>query len=186
MRPCGRYRYRRAPPLLTKGHAGDYYPDMATEHLIKKYANRRLYDTTQSSHVTVDDLFAMILAGDTIRVIDDKSGDDITRSVLLQVINERESNSGQPLLSTALLQNLIRFYGNPLQGYFSRFLEDSATRFIAEQGRVQAEVEAFMQNMPMGEFGRVAQANLESWQKLQQEMLAALHGDPHRDEDDTG
>ena len=59
-----------------------------------------------------------------------------------------------------------------LKGYFSRFLEDSATRFIAEQGRVQAEVEAFMQNMPMGEFGRVAQANLESWQKLQQEMLA--------------
>ncbi|MGW8368428.1 MAG: polyhydroxyalkanoate synthesis repressor PhaR [Gammaproteobacteria bacterium] len=161
-------------------------PDMAREHLIKKYANRRLYDTTQSQHVTVDDLCALILDGNTIRVVDDRTGEDITRSVLLQVITEQESHSGQPILSTALLQSLIRFYGNPLQAYFSRFLEESATRFIDEQSRLQSEVEAFMENMPMGDLGRFARANLENWQKLQQDMLAALQPDPRndRDEDD--
>ena len=185
MCPPGRLRHRPELAGLTADDRDDYHRVMATEHLIKKYANRRLYDTTQSGHVTVDDLFDLIVAGDTIRVIDDKSGEDITRPVLLQVITEQESHGGQPILSTGLLQNLIRFYGNPLQGYFSRFLEDSASRFIAEQGRVQSEVEAFMEKLPLGELGRLAQANLESWQKMQQEMLDALQGQPPGGKDDA-
>ena len=159
---------------------------MGQEHLIKKYTNRRLYDTTQSRHVTVDDLFALILEGDSIRVVDDKSGEDITRSVLLQVITEQEANSGQPILTATLLQSLIRFYGNPLQGYFSQFLEESARRFADEQANLQAEMDALMDKMPMAELGRFARANLESWQKMQRDMLTAWQTgatDDRRDED---
>ncbi len=87
---------------------------MQQERLIRKYANRRLYDTVGSRHVTLEDLRQLIVAGQRIKVVDDKSGDDLTRAVLLQIIAEQEQ-FGAPVLNTELLEMIIRFYGRPMQ-----------------------------------------------------------------------
>lgn len=87
---------------------------MANERIIKKYANRRLYDATGSRHVTLEDIRKMIAGGEKVKIVDDKSGQDLTRAVLLQVITEQEQ-FGTPVFSTELLEATIRFYGNPVQ-----------------------------------------------------------------------
>lgn len=99
---------------------------------IKKYANRRLYDTTASRHVTLDGLRQLVAAGEDIRVIDDTSGNDITRCVLLQVITEMEQG-GHPLLPAALLRQLIRCHGQPGQDELAGHLERSIAAFQASQ-----------------------------------------------------
>ena len=81
---------------------------------IKKYANRRLYDTEASRHVTLDGIRQLVAGGEDVMVIDDTSGQDITRSILLQVISEQEQG-GRPILSAEMLKQIIRFYGNPMQ-----------------------------------------------------------------------
>src|SRR5688572_31959344 len=82
---------------------------MSQERLIKKYANRRLYDASQSRHITLDDIRALIVKGEKIKVVEDKTGHDITRHILLQVIAEQEQ-FGRPILSTPVLESIIRFY----------------------------------------------------------------------------
>ena len=99
---------------------------------IKKYANRRLYDTTASRHVTLDGIRQLVAAGEDIRVIDDTSGNDITRCVLLQVVTEMEQG-GQPLLPAALLRQLIRCHGQPGQDELVGYLERSIAAFQARQ-----------------------------------------------------
>ena len=89
---------------------------------IKKYPNRRLYDTELSHYITVSELRQLIVEGEEFIVIDVASGDNITRGVLLQIINEQES-SGQPLFTTEILTNLIRFYGGTTQKMFTDYLE---------------------------------------------------------------
>ncbi len=99
---------------------------MANERVIKKYANRRLYDATGSRHVTLDDIRKMIAGGERVKVVDDKSGADLTRAVLLQVIAEQEQ-FGTPVLSTELLESIIRFYGNPVQQMLTSYMEQSVS-----------------------------------------------------------
>ena len=89
--------------------------------VIRKYANRRLYDATASRHVTLEDIRRLIAAGERVQVIDDRSGEDLTRAVLLQIISEQEQ-FGAPVLSVQLLEGIIRFYGNPVQDMLSRYL----------------------------------------------------------------
>jgi polyhydroxyalkanoate synthesis repressor PhaR len=110
---------------------------MSAERLIKKYANRRLYDASQSRHITLDDIRRMIIEGQRVRVLEDKTNEDITRLILLQVIADQEQ-FGRPILSTPLLESLIRFYGNPLQGFLSTYLEKSVEAFIGQQQSVMA------------------------------------------------
>lgn len=92
-------------------------------HLIKKYPNRRLYDTHTSSHVTLADIRQLVIDRIPFQVVDAKSGEDLTRSILLQVIQEAESG-GEPIFSSDMLMGIIRFYG-PLQGVFGNYLEKS-------------------------------------------------------------
>jgi polyhydroxyalkanoate synthesis repressor PhaR len=94
----------------------DEYRFMAATRIIKKYPNRRLYDTEISSYITIEDVRQLILDGEDFEVRDAKSGDDLTRSVLLQIIADQEQD-GEPMLSTQLLSQLIRFYGDSLQGF---------------------------------------------------------------------
>ena len=94
---------------------------MTTARLIKKYANRRLYDASQSRHVTLEDIREFIMHGEKITVVEDKSGEDITRLILLQVIAEQEQ-FGKPILSTQLLESIIRYYGNGMHEFMSRYL----------------------------------------------------------------
>jgi polyhydroxyalkanoate synthesis repressor PhaR len=139
---------------------------MSAERLIKKYANRRLYDASQSRHITLDDIRRMIIEGQRVRVLEDKTNEDITRLILLQVIADQEQ-FGRPILSTPLLESLIRFYGNPLQGFLSTYLEKSVEAFIRQQQTVMA-------NSPLSAMSELTRHNLELWAKMQATMLAAL------------
>ncbi len=112
---------------------------MSQERLIKKYANRRLYDASQSRHITLDDIRGLIVKGEKIRVVEDKTGHDITRHILLQVIAEQEQ-FGRPILSTTVLESIIRFYGNPMQGFLAGFLEKSVETFLHQQESLQAQI----------------------------------------------
>ena len=105
----------------------------STPITIKKYANRRLYNTASSAYVTLADLAKMVKAGDDVIVYDAKTNEDITRSVLTQIIFEQEGIEGQSLLPTTFLRQLIRFYGDSMQAILPSYLEFSIDRFSGEQ-----------------------------------------------------
>ena len=146
---------------------------MSEERLIKKYANRRLYDASQSKHITLDDIRAMVVSGERVKVIEDKTHEDITRLILLQVIADQEQ-FGRPILSTPLLEALIRFYGNSLQGFLSSYLEKSVETFMRQQDAVQAQVTRGSGNATLNALSELTRQNLELWAKMQEGMLAAF------------
>lgn len=145
---------------------------MAAERLIRRYANRRLYDATGSSHVTLDDIRKMIGAGDRVKVIEDKSGEDITRATLLQIIANQDQ-FGTPVLSTQLLEALIRFYGNPVQEMLSKYLEQSIGSLLQQQQVMRTEM-AKVLDSPMAPMADLARQNMELWAKMQASMLSAF------------
>jgi polyhydroxyalkanoate synthesis repressor PhaR len=106
---------------------------------IKKYANRRLYNTASSAYVTLADLAKMVKVGEDFVVFDAKSGEDITRSVLTQIIFEQEGKEGQSLLPITFLRQLIRFYGDSVQALLPSYLEFSIDRFTGEQQKFREE-----------------------------------------------
>jgi polyhydroxyalkanoate synthesis repressor PhaR len=114
--------------------------------IIKKYANRRLYDTGRSSYVTLDDLCEMVKEGHDFVVNDAKTGEDITRSVLTQIIVEQESN-GQKLLPTGFLRKLIGFYGDGVQGVVPNYLEQTLDLFVSNQERVREQINKSFEGM---------------------------------------
>jgi polyhydroxyalkanoate synthesis repressor PhaR len=146
---------------------------MADEHVIKKYANRRLYDAKSSRHVTLDDLRQLIVQGERVKVVDDKSGDDLTRSVLLQIISEQE-HFGRPILTIPVLEALIRFYGNSMQDFMTRYLEQSVENFVQQQQAAQAQLARMMSGTPLAPMADLTRQNLESWARIQESMIAAL------------
>jgi polyhydroxyalkanoate synthesis repressor PhaR len=145
---------------------------MATERVIKKYANRRLYDATGSRHVTLDDIRKMIASGEKVKVVDDKSGDDLTRSVMLQVISEQEQ-FGTPVLSTELLESIIRFYGNPVQAMLTKYMEQSVGTLARQQQAMQAEM-AKVLAAPMAPLAEFTRQNMDQWSKIQASMMSAF------------
>jgi polyhydroxyalkanoate synthesis repressor PhaR len=150
---------------------------MSTERLIKKYANRRLYDASISKHVTLEDIRDLIVRGEKIRVIEDKSGEDITRLILLQVIAEQEQ-FGKPILSTQLLESIIRFYGGPMQDFMGRYLESSVEGFMRQQESLQQQITRMISQAPapMNQMAEVARQNMDMWNRMQESMLAAFLG----------
>lgn len=108
---------------------------------IKKYANRRLYHMGTSTYVTLEDLAGMVRAGEDFLVTDAKSGDDITRAVLGQIIFEQENKQGQNLLPTPFLRQLIRFYGDSMQALVPRYLEFSMDNLTKDQSKLRAQME---------------------------------------------
>ena len=109
--------------------------DTATTRLIKKYPNRRLYDTLTSAYITLVDVKQLVLANEVIQVIDAKTNEDITRSVLLQIILEEETG-GVPMFSATALAQIIRFYGSAMQGVMGSYLEKNIQAFIDVQERM--------------------------------------------------
>ena len=146
---------------------------MSQERLIKKYANRRLYDASQSRHITLDDIRALIVKGEKIRVVEDKTGHDITRHILLQVIAEQEQ-FGRPILSTKVLEAIIRFYGNSMQGFLASFLEKSVETFLNQQEALQAQISRIVSNTPLSAVADITRQNIETLAKMQESMLNAL------------
>ena len=116
--------------------------------IIKKYANRRLYDTGRSSYVTLEDLCEMVKDGIDFVVKDAKSGDDITRSVLTQIIVEQESKGeGENLLPTGFLKNLIGFYGDNIQSVVPNYLEQTLEAFVKNQEQMREHMNKSFENM---------------------------------------
>ena len=109
----------------------------ATPITIKKYANRRLYNTASSAYVTLADLAKMVKTGEDFVVFDAKTNEDITRSVLAQIIFEQEGVEGQSLLPITFLRQIIRFYGDSMQALVPSYLEYSIDRFTGEQGKMR-------------------------------------------------
>src|SRR5688500_13185512 len=107
---------------------------------IKKYANRRLYNTGTSTYVTLENLAVMVKSGEDFVVYDAKSGEDITRSVLGQIIFEQENKAGQNLLPTTFLRQLIRFYGDSMQMLVPRYLEQSIDTLTREQEKFRTQM----------------------------------------------
>ena len=145
---------------------------MPQPRVIRKYANRRLYDATASRHVTLEDVRRLIASGEQVQVVDDRSGEDLTRSVLLQIIAEQEQ-FGSPVLSVQLLEGIIRFYGNPVQDMLSRYLEQSLGAVMRQQRTVQAEMAKAME-APLAPLAELTRQNMEMWSRMQAQLLAAI------------
>jgi polyhydroxyalkanoate synthesis repressor PhaR len=130
--------------------------------IIKKYANRRLYHTGTSSYVTLEDLAQMVRAGEEFVVTDAKSGEDITRSVLTQIIFDQE-NKGQFLLPITFLRQLIQFYGDHMQALVPRYLEMSLTRFMSDQDKLREQMTKGFGGNPFNPaaFGQQAMAAMD-------------------------
>ena len=125
---------------LKLGAAGDAAAPSAVLRIIKKYPNRRLYDTQSSTYVTLVEIRELVMAGVPFAVRDARSGDDLTRSVLLQIILEAEA-AGAPLFSEQVLASVIRFYGHALQGHMGAYLEQSVLAMTEMQARLAERVQ---------------------------------------------
>ncbi|MCK9260265.1 MAG: polyhydroxyalkanoate synthesis repressor PhaR [Azoarcus sp.] len=119
--------------------------------LIKKYPNRRLYDTRTSSYITLSDVKELVLGNEDFQVVDAKTGDDLTRSILLQIILEEEAG-GAPMFTSDLLSHMIRFYGNAMQGMMGKYLENNIKAFTDMQGKLQEQARGiYGENSPISQ-----------------------------------
>jgi len=141
---------------------------MPNDRIIKKYPNRRLYDTEVSKYITFADVRTLVMKGVNFRVVDTTNEDDITRSILLQIMLEEES-AGKPLFTANMLAQIIRFYGGTLQGLFARYLEQSLNVFAKQQHQVR---EALARD-PLEAVARITQRSVDMWADFQKEFLRA-------------
>ena len=118
-------------------------------HELKKYPNRRLYNTTESRYVTVEDVRKLIVAGESIHVVDGRDGEDITRSVLLQILAEQESEGHESVLTNRVIENLIRFYGDRMGGVVGRYIEQSIVAFLDHQDQWRTHLRQLNEMNPL-------------------------------------
>jgi polyhydroxyalkanoate synthesis repressor PhaR len=135
------------------GAASEANTDTASEttasqpqRVIKKYPNRRLYDTATSSYVTLSEIKQLVMQGQSFVVRDAKSGEDLTRSLLLQIILEEES-AGAPMFTEAVLANIIRFYGHSMQGHMGAYLESNLQSLMLMQSKMGHQSQNIMSQM---------------------------------------
>jgi len=135
--------------------------------VIKKYPNRRLYDTANSGYITLADVKQMVLEFIDFQVIDAKTGDDLTRPILLQVILEEES-AGVPMFSSEMLSQMIRFYGNALQGIMGNYMEQNVKAFLTIQGKLQDQAKQV--------YGDKMMLTPDLWKQFLQMQAPAMQG----------
>ena len=131
--------------------------------LIKKYPNRRLYDTSSSQYVNLDYIKKLVTDHQEFQVVDSKSGADLTKSILLQIISEQESNDQQSLLTNTVLKQLIRYYDTDMQLFMRQYLEQSMAVFLQRQDVLQGMVKDMVDAGPFGLFNQMMEKNLEMW-----------------------
>jgi len=136
--------------------------------IIKKYPNRRLYDTTTSIYITLADVKKLVLDDVDFKVEDAKTKEDLTRSILLQIILEEEGGEGVPMFSSDVLSKIIRFYGNAMQGMMGNYLEKNIHTFIEIQKKLQAQSSAI--------YGGTATPNAEAWSEFLKMQGPAIQG----------
>ena len=137
------------------------------KRLIKKYPNRRLYDTANSGYITLADVKQMVLDFVDFQVIDAKSGEDLTRSILLQIILEGES-VGMPMFSSEMLSQMIRFYGNALQGIMGNYMEQNVKAFLVIQNKLQDQAKQI--------YGDKMMLTPDLWKQFLQMQAPAMQG----------
>ena len=153
--------------------------------VIRKYANRRLYNTATSSYVTLDTLCEMVRNGEDFVVVDAKSGDDITRQVLTQIIVEQEAR-GHNMLPLSFLRQLIQLYGDNVQAFVPRYLEVAMETFARNQGDIRARMnEAWGGVFPVDELEAMAERNVALMQRTM-EMFAGFPAAQARAESKPG
>ncbi len=130
---------------------------------IKKYPNRRLYDTSQSQYVNLDYIKDLVIGHKDFEVVGSKTGDNLTKSILLQIISDSETNEQQSLLTDALLKQLIRFYGGDMQVFVRQYLEQSMASFMDQQDTVQGVMKNLVESGPLGMFGKMMEQNMGAW-----------------------
>jgi polyhydroxyalkanoate synthesis repressor PhaR len=145
---------------------------MAQLRTIKKYPNRRLYDTEISSYITLEEVRQLVLDHEEFEVRDAKTGEDLTRSVLLQIISEYEDR-GQPMFTTHLLSQIIRFYGDSLQGFMGSYLEKSLQIFLDQQQQFRSQLNNILGQTPWSMLNDLTERNMDLWKSLQQGFLNA-------------
>jgi len=150
---------------------------MTEARIIKKYPNRRLYDTEESRYITLADIRDLVLDKVDFTVIDKKTGDDITRSILLQVISEQELK-GDAVMSRDFLSQVIRSYGKVMPGFMARYLEQSMALFMTQQRTFRGQVKRVVGVDPVDAVTDLAQKNYQRWRSLQEEVFRRLAGSP--------
>ncbi|MBT8084047.1 MAG: polyhydroxyalkanoate synthesis repressor PhaR [Woeseia sp.] len=158
---------------------------MSEPRIIKKYPNRRLYDTTESSYITLADIRDLVLQKQEFTVIDKKSGDDITRTILLQVISEQEQH-GDAVMSEDFLSQVIRSYGNVMPGFMAKYLEQSMKLFLTQQQQLRGQVKKVVGIDPVAAVADAAQKNYARWRSLQDEVFRRFSGGAREASDEAG
>ena len=154
--------------------------------IIKKYANRRLYDTAISQYVILEDIRNLVIESGSFQVLDAKTGEDLTRSILLQIICEREDR-GDPILSIEFLERVIRFYGDAMQGFMGSYLEKSIESFLQQQEIIRTQMNSLMEQTPLSVMAQMTECNMEMWKSMQENFMVAYAGaakDTHKSDED--
>lgn len=131
--------------------------------IIKKYPNRRLYDTVNSQYVNLGYIKELINDHSEFKIVDSKTDDDLTKSVLLQIITESEGNDQQSVLTDVLLKQLIRYYNSDMEPYVGQYLEQSLVQFMNQQEKVQGMMKNMVDNSPIGIFSKIMEQNMSAW-----------------------
>ncbi len=158
---------------------------MSEPRVIKKYPNRRLYDTVESRYITLADIRRLVTDKVDFVVVDKKTQEDITRPILLQVISEQE-HTGDPLMSQDFLCQVIRSYGGAMQTFVGNYLEQSMKAFVGQQQQLREQMRDAIGSDPFSAIATITQKNLERWRVLQDDMLRAMNtsGSRSTDRDD--
>lgn len=148
---------------------------MSEERIIKKYPNRRLYDTEISRYITLEEVRQLVLNDVEFKVIDKRSKEDITRGILLQVIAEQE-DGGDPIFQTEMLRHIIRFYGDPMQTSISRYLELSMQLFLEQQQTFAEQLRQMLgkAEQPILHLRGLAEEHVPIWRSVRKEFLRNL------------
>ncbi|MFT5132975.1 MAG: polyhydroxyalkanoate synthesis repressor PhaR, partial [Gammaproteobacteria bacterium] len=145
---------------------------MTDIRIIKKYPNRRLYDTEKSKYITLEDVKKLVINGIDFCVKDVKTDEDLTRSILLQIISEQEHN-GEPLFSTQSLTQLIRCYGQTYQNVISDYLQNSIDIFTKQQKDFQDTLKGNVTKNPFNSMSELTERNLNLWKEVQDNFFSA-------------
>lgn len=172
---------RKAPAAAKKAAAkAPAKPKVSQGRVIKKYPNRRLYDTASSAYITLAQVRDLVMAHEDFTVVDAKSGEDLTRSILLQIILEEEAG-GAPMFTEPVLAHIIRFYGHAMQGFMGSYLEKSIQTFIEMQGALAEQAKGLSPEMwaqfmrlqsPMmqGVMGNYLEQSKHLFEQMQEQM----------------
>lgn len=131
--------------------------------IIKKYPNRRLYDTSTSQYINLETIRDLVMLSKEFKVVDSKSDEDLTKMILLQIISEQESNDQQSLLTQSVLKQLIRFYGSDMQVFLRQYIEQTISTFLDRQEAMQGVVKDMIGASPLNVLNKMLEQNMSVW-----------------------